>query len=285
MSRLQLRSRIFYRFFYTIILCSLIISLNVFASESGVSYGDVPSTDADIVIDAKKDDIYAKGLYMRLDRLLAPDGNDYGTRGDAYIILKEKYLCIFVDVQTTDLIEPTADLQASTPWNVESVEVFINEGNTDDNTVTVQYRIDTTGWPCVYTQTGQADYGADMVGDQFGYAAALTGTGYAVEFKIPLNTYSEGTKIGFQFQINDPNEAGQVHVMSPSSLTASSWTAELYDYITIGAPLPVETEPPQTEPEMPAEPPPATAAQTGDIMCAALVAAAAAAVIIKANKK
>jgi len=118
----------------------LLLTINVFASESGVSYGDVPSTPADNAIDAFKDDIYAKGLYMRLDRQLAPEGNDYGTRGDAYLILKDNFLCIFVDVQSTNLIEPDADLQASTPWNTESVEVFINPGNTDDNANTIQNR-------------------------------------------------------------------------------------------------------------------------------------------------
>lgn len=254
--------------------CVLLLTIGIFASESGVSYGDVPATEVDVVIDAAKDEIYAKGLYMRLDRLLAPDGNDYGTRGDAYLLLKDNFLCIFVDVQTTDLIPPDPDLQANSPWSVESVEVFINEGNTDDNANTVQYRIDTTGWPCVYTQAGQADYGHDMVGSQFGYASVITGTGYAVEYKIPLKDYAQGTKIGFQFQINDPNDAGQVHTMSQSSLTASSWTAELYDYITIGAPLPVETEPPATEAaaEAPAEEAPVViSAQTGDIVLFALL--------------
>ncbi len=275
---------------FVLILCILLLTINVFASESGVSYGDVPSTPADIAIDAVKDDIYAKGLYMRLDRQLAPEGNDYGTRGDAYLILKDNFLCIFVDVQSTNLIEPDADLQASTPWNTESVEVFINPGNTDDNANTIQYRIDTADWPCVYTQTGQADYGPDMVGSQLGYAAAITGTGYAVEFKIPLTDYAQGTKIGFQFQINDPNDEGQVWTMSQSSLTASSWTAELYDYITIGTALPVETEAPVTEAaaEAPVETaaPVTAAAQTGDIvLCAVLLGIASVITVFRAKKK
>jgi Domain of unknown function (DUF1083). len=270
-------------------LCFMLFTLSVFASESGASYGDVPSTTENITVDAVKDDIYAKGLNMTIDRLLDPAGNDYGTRGNAYLLIKDNSLYIYVDVTTTDIIEPTSDLQTSTPWNTESVEVFINEGNTDDNAVTVQYRIDTTGWPCVYTQGGQADYGADMVGDEFGYAAAITSTGYAVEFRIPLTTYSQGTKVGFQFQINDPNDAGQIQVMSRSSLTASSWTAELYDYITIGAPIVIETEAPVTE--APAQTPAAetaapTAAQTGDIaICAAIFGLAAAAAIFIASKK
>lgn len=268
-----------------LILCLFLLASGVFASGSGKSYGDVPSTPADIKIDAVKDDIYAKGLSMKIDRMLDPAASDYGTRGDAYILLKDNYLCIFIDVKTTGIIEPTSDLQASAPWSTESVEVFINEGNTDDNANTVQYRIDTTGWPCVYTQAGQADYGADMVGDKLGYAAAITGTGYAVEFKIPLKTYAQGTKIGFQFQINDPNDAGQVQVMSPSSLTASSWTAELYDYITIGAALPVETAAPVTEAAAETAPVVAAAAQTGDLaVCAAIFGLAAVAVIAFAKK-
>jgi hypothetical protein len=274
------------KFAFILMICILLLTTLISASESGVSYGDVPSTEVDAAVDAIKDDIYAKGLYMRLDRLLAPDGNDYGTRGDAWLILKDNYLCIFVDVQTTDLVEPDADLQQSSPWSVESVEVFINPGNTDDNANTIQYRIDTAGWPCVYTQTGQADYGPDMVGSQFDYAAAITAGGYAVEFKIPLTDYARGTKIGFQFQINDPNDEGQVHVMSPSSLTASSWTAELYDYITIGAALPVETEAPETEP--PAETPApveAPAAQTGEPVLISVLSVAVAAAVLMLKKK
>ena len=274
------------RFAFILITCMLLFTNMIYASESGVSYGDVPATEIDITIDAVKDDIYAKGLHMRLERLLAPDGNDYGTRGDAWLLLKDKYLCIFVAVQTTDLIEPDADLQQNSPWSVESVEVFLNPGNTDDNANTTQYRIDTAGWPCVYTQTGQADYGHDMVGSQIDYAAAITADGYDVEYKIPLTDYAQGTKIGFQIQINDPNDEGQVHVMSPSSLTASSWTAELYDYITIGAALPVETEAPDTEP--PAETPAPVitpAAQTGESIVMLMMSAALAASILIIKKK
>ncbi len=276
---------------FLMVLCILLLTTGIFASESGISYGDVPSTTADIAIDAAKDDIYAKGLYMKLDRLLDPAGNDYGTRGDAWLLLKDNSLCIFVDVQSTDLIPPDPDLQASSPWNTESVEVFINPGNTDDNAATIQYRIDTANWPCVYTQAGQADYGPDMVGSQFGYASAITGTGYAVEFKIPLTDYAQGAKIGFQFQINDPNDEGQVHTMSQSSLTASSWTAELYDYITIGAALPVETAAPETEAaaEAPAEAAaeaPAAAAQTGDVaLYAVLLGISSVVAALRAKKK
>lgn len=63
--------------------------------------------------------------------------------------------------------------------------------------------------------------------------------------------------------------------MSQSSLTASNWTAELYDYITIGAALPVETAAPVT-----------ASAQTGDIvLCAALLGIVSAIAVFRAKKK
>lgn len=269
----------------SLLLCALLFTLSVFAAEAGANYGDVPSTQTDIKIDAVKDDVYAKGLKMIIDRPLDPAAADYGTRGEGYLLFKGSDLYVFVSVTSADLIAPAADLQASTPWTTESVEVFINEGNTDDNANTMQYRIDTSGWPCVYNQAGQADYGADMVGKQIGYAAAITDTGYNVEFRIPIKNAAQGAKIGFQFQINDPNEAGQVQVMSRSSLTASSWTAELYDYITVGAPLPVETEAPATEAAVETAPA-AASAQTGDMLIyIAIFGAAAIAVITFAAKK
>ena len=287
------------------VLVLSVLAIPAFAAEAGASLGDVPQSYTDITVDAVKDDIYESGLKLDISRPLTDGQDETGTSGIGWLLYKDGWLYEYIEVTDPQLFAPDPDKQTGAPWETESVEVFVNVTNSDESTDVIQYRIDCTGWPCIYDQNGLADYGPDAVGDQFKYAyKAITG-GYALEFGIPLNV-AEGTKIGFQNQINDryDDDMSQVQWMTASSLGSSSWTAELYDYIVIGAMLtpPVEEAPAEEAPaeEAPAEEAPAAAepapvaeaapaapaaaAQTSDIASVAVIAAVAAlgcAVVLK----
>ena len=246
------------------------------------SLGDVPQSYADISVDATMDDIYNEGLKLDISRPLTEGQDETGTHGTGWLLYKDGWLYEYAEIIDPQLFDPDPDKQQNTPWETDSLELFVNTLNSDESTDIMQYRIDCQGWPCVYDQNGTADYGADAVGDQFRYAERAISGGYAVEFAVPLNV-AEGTKVGFQNQINDryDDDASQVQWMTPSSLSSSSWTAELYDYIVIGSmltPPAVETAAPAAEAAPAAAAPAAAApaAQTGDITAVSVLAAVAA---------
>jgi LPXTG-motif cell wall-anchored protein len=223
------------KFLMVSLILSLLMSIASFGAADGASLGTVPQTTADIAVDATKDDIYDKGLYLELTRPITEGQADYGTKGEAWVLFKDGILYAYVHVNDSSIETPDPAKQESSPWETESVEIFVDANNSGDVANVLQYRIDVTNWPCVYTQGGQADYGPDMVKDQFKYASKLGNNEYWLEYGIPVaGTAAAGKQVGFQFQINDRNEAGSVQVMSPSSLGSSSWTAETYDYIVVG---------------------------------------------------
>lgn len=267
----------------------MIMSVSSFASADGASLGKIPQSPVDITVDAVKDEIYDQGLFIPLTRPLTEGQNEYGTTGEAWCLFKDGMLYAFVHVIDKSIETPDPAKQASTPWETESVEIFINKDNSSDNANTMQYRIDVANWPCIYNQAGVADYGPDMVKDQMKYGAKLGTNEYWLEFGINVEgAKTAGYKFGFQFQINDRNDGGQVQVMSPSSLKASSWTAELYDYAEVGDMLVLEEEtaPAEAAPVDGAAPEaPAAAAQTSDytvvLVAAALIAMLGTALIVK----
>ncbi|MCR5264027.1 MAG: hypothetical protein K6D94_09145, partial [Clostridiales bacterium] len=202
------------------------------------SLGNVPQSYADIAVDAQKDDIYAEALVLDISRPLTDGQDETGCHGTGWLLYKDGWLYEYAEITDPQLFDPDPDKQQNTPWETDSLELFVNVKNSEDSTDVMQYRIDCQGWPCVYDQNGIADYGPEAVGDQFKYAERAINGGYAVEFAVPLNV-AEGAHVSFQNQINDryDDDQSQVQWMTPSSLNSSSWTADLYDYIVIGAML------------------------------------------------
>lgn len=258
------------------LLCTM-----AFAHTDGGLLGDVPQTSEAITVDAVKDAIYDFGLSVPITY---PNGtSDVKATANAWLLSKDGYLYVYAEIKDADVVVAPADLQTSSPWSIDSLELFINSDNSDDNAATTQYRIDNEGWPCVYDQNGRADYGPDAVGSAFMYAEVDTSAGYNVEFAVPVT----GSAVGINFQVNDVSSDGsdQTWAMVHSDVTgsgSSSWTAGDYPYITIGGStvsLPVEVveETPAADEAPAADTSAATtapaAAQTSDIIPAAVVMA------------
>lgn len=224
------------------VLMLMILCTSVVAHPDGGTLGDVPKTAEDIVVDGVKDEIYNYGLVINIDQSLT--GNPVKATAVANLLFKDGKLYVYAEIKDADVVIPDSSLQESSPWSCDSLEVFINAENSDDNTKTMQYRIDNTGWPCAYDQNGLADYGPDAAKAHFEFGEVTTGAGYNVEYAIPVSAAT----VGVNFQINDVSSDGsaQTWAMSKSAVTgegAGSWVAAEYPFITIGGSevaLPVE---------------------------------------------
>ncbi|MDD4773672.1 MAG: sugar-binding protein, partial [Eubacteriales bacterium] len=258
----------------------------VFAVEEGVSYGDVAKSPAVIVIDGEKDAAYDYALKIHQDRLHYENEPETATNGDSYILWDDGFIYVYGEITDATLVPTTEDIQSNQPWMADSLEVFLDVDN--DGVDPMQYRIDYTGRPS-FQFTDQDSYGGDASAADgiFEYAAKVTDTGYAVEFKIPHASAKIGEKIGLQLQINDmADETIRTCVFPPNSLGGGSWDVTMYDYIVL-ADAPVIEVPETAAPEAETDAAPATtpAAQTSDAAAVLLFTAAAAAVVLAASKK
>ena len=199
----------------------------------GDDYGPVAKTSETIVIDGVKDAAYSLGRPIAINR----EVSDIGTRGIGTVLWSDGFLYVFGEIRDSAMMPPDPEKQEGAPWNCDSLEVFIDQNNTGDTAGNVmQYRIDITGWPCVYNQGGLADYGQAAVGSQFEYAHKIVDGGYNVEFKIPISV-GEGAQIGIQFQINDVQDADgtqQIVLSRNGKGQSNSWEGEGYGFITLG---------------------------------------------------
>lgn len=238
--------------FLAVIVAVLILtsafSVTVFAGD-GDDYGSAPKTNAAITMDGEKDEIYNLGLTIDINR----NDNDIGTNGKATVLWADGFLYVFGEISDSAMIPPDPDKQEGSPWSCDSLEVFIDENNTGDTAGNVmQYRIDITGWPCVYNQGGLADYGPN-VGNQFEHAYKVVAGGYNTEFKIPIKI-SEGAKLGIQFQINDvQDEDGtqQIVLSKNDKGESASWAGDLYGFLTLGSLVSLPEPEPEPEPDLP----------------------------------
>lgn len=269
-------------------MVSLLTLIPVFAVAEGVSYGDVAKSPTAIVLDAEKDAAYDYALKLHQDRKGYEAEVDTATNGDSYILWADGFIYVYGEITDATIVPTTEDIGSNTPWMADSLEVFLDIDN--DGVDPMQYRIDYTGRPS-FQFTDSNSYAADasVCNGIFEYAAKVTATGYAVEFKIPHASGKIGEKVGLQLQINDmADEATRTCVFPSNSLGGNSWDVTMYDYIVL-ADAPVievaETAAPDAAVTDAAPVTVTAAAQTGDTMAILLFAVAAAAVVLASKKR
>ncbi|MCQ2431914.1 MAG: hypothetical protein MJ175_04845 [Clostridia bacterium] len=290
---------------FSVILAGVVLSAlatSVSASTDGECKAIVPKVNPAnpaIVVDGQMDAAYADfGAPVMID--LFNVGTETGTYGEAYMMWDDNGYYLFVKVYDADVQIPSEDLQMSSPWNTDSVEMFFDFGN-DHHELTQQFRVDFSGFPSYYTEGGaDSAYGAEAAAPYFDdYAAYFHNEGYNIEMRVNLTKFNvdlkEGSEIGLQLQINDmtaANESGTTAVYNmANSNDAKSWDTDLYDYVRLGAMVEtiVVEEPVAEEPAADAEAPadiapapvaPATA-DAGIVAAAAVMAIAAGVVLSK----
>lgn len=219
------------------LLAAMIVSMFTFvanAIDTGDNFGTVPIAKG-IKIDGVKDAVYANGLKVlcNTDITLTTDSTAV-----AYLVWSEGFLYVYAEVTDTQMVAIDTTAQTTSPWTVDSLEVFLQPKN--DGIVVEQYRLDPTSYKSHQVQTNKVA-GINVKGaDSDKYFEGKAGTfagGYAVEFKLPLTgAPAAGAKIGFQIQMNDiRNDKTRAVRVSPAKLLPGSWDGAKYNYITLGS--------------------------------------------------
>jgi hypothetical protein len=191
----------------TCFLLALSPAAHVFAADA-----EIPSTSAAITIDGIKDSAWLSTPQHEVANVVQGAGSKTGCSGSWRALWDSQYLYVFFDVNDSAVVGDSTSL--SDKYNDDSVEVFIDAGNTKATTYAAnhfQYRF---GWDPADPTLGTlgADHGSSLVG--IDRAFARTSTGYSVETRIPWAILypnggpSVGDLMGFEVQINDDDNGG-----------------------------------------------------------------------------
>ena len=268
-----------------VVLSSLAASVSAAADAKKVAVvPKVPSNDLIVIDGEMNDQVWADAVKVEINQLNL--GSEDGAQGTAYMLWGDNTWYLFYDVTDSDIVIPDENAQLTGPWNTDSVEMFFDFGNEHADLVQ-QFRVDTTGWLSYYTEGGADSIYGPGANEFFGgYAVEMDAAGYNVEVAVNLEKWGlkEGDAIGLQLQINDMTAANETSTTAvwnmAQSLGATSWEADLYDYVVLGGALEVPEEPAEDAPAEDA--PAATAPTTADagIVAAAAVMAIAAGVVL-----
>lgn len=158
-----------------------------------LGYLEVAETAQEPVIDAVVDPQWAQADVVPTDLQIEGTG---GASAQVRTLWREDTLYVLMDVT-----DPVIDSTGSNPWTRDSVEIYVDAGNSKAGAYTAldsQIRIGADG--AVTFGTGDAAAQAARLTS----AVATTGTGYVVEAAISLaGTGGAGTFHGLDFQVND----------------------------------------------------------------------------------
>ncbi|WP_245529018.1 endo-1,4-beta-xylanase [Beutenbergia cavernae] len=118
-----------------------------------------------------------------------------------------------------EVTDPEIDTSNSNAWEQDSVEIFLDPGNTkagaydpDDG----QYRVSATGHVSI---SGDLE----VIGDNLTSAATLTPTGYVVEASLVLDGAATSVLAGLELQVNDATDGARSSVRTWADPTGLSY--------------------------------------------------------------
>ena len=212
-------------------------------SEVRTDYGRIPAILGDIAVDAQKDALYDTAMPVKVCQY-TQSGMRTGTYAQAYVTYAGGYLYCYADVIDNNVMIPTEE-ELKNAWDCESIDFYINPKDSNDQFDVQGFRVGCTNYPSVF-----AAENADINPDFYDYEgpeqtkgyiesqARLTDTGYAVEFKIPIDL-TPGQQVGIQFMINDKYEREDGSVRASYIRGANvNWGDTWIDYgfATVGNP-------------------------------------------------
>lgn len=123
---------------------------------------------------------------------------------------------VYVRVDVTDSV---IDVSSETPWEQDSVEVFLNTSLDDSSSYQEgdgQYRVNAEGQESFGELTNQTDIDSHVF---------ETDNGYIVQMAIPWQTIEpeQGQEIGFDLQINDANTGARESIAVWNDLTGQAY--------------------------------------------------------------
>jgi len=220
------------------LLAFIMLAMPVLAVEAGGNLGKVPYTLDEIKLDGAKDEVYDLGLIIKVEKTI---NEEVTSKGTAYLLYDEDYLYAYVEV-VGDTWHPavTDDKIASGPWNLDNVEFLLDPNNSADKTKVRQHRIDAAtgaltgqiGNPATQTTNGTDKVLAAKYFD--GKLGKLDG-GYAVEYKIPVDTDKYGLNIMISDTPKEGASASNMYVPSKNAAAGApgAWKPEEYPSITL----------------------------------------------------
>ena len=201
---------------------------------------EAPKIDAD-ASDAAWDD----AVEVALDKVTSGTPEATAT---AKTLWSDGKLYVLMEVTDADI-----DLTNSNPWEKDSVEVYIDRGNTKSGQYTndiQQIRVSADGAELSFGSGASEDVQKSMVQT----AGKLVDGGYVVEMAINLGTAEAGTFEGVDFQINDAKNGARIGIRNWADPTGAGYqTASHWGVLRLLAD-PSETETPGGEdPETPGD--------------------------------
>lgn len=184
------------------------------------------------VIDGKVDAIWNKVPAMQVNKYQTAW---QGATGTAKAMWDDKNLYVLVQVSDKEL-----DKSNKNAWEQDSVEVFLDQNNEkttfyqeDDG----QYRVNFAN---------ETSFSPDGIKKGFESKVTVSGTNYTVEMKIPLTAVKpkNGTKLGFDIQINDAKSGARQSVTSWNDITGNGYQdTSVYGILNlVGKPDPKKQE-------------------------------------------
>jgi GH35 family endo-1,4-beta-xylanase len=197
----------------------------------------VPQAKDAPVIDGKKDRAWKKAATVATE--VRVEGSADGATADVSLMWDEN--AVYALFEVTD---PTLDESSANPWEEDSVEVFLNPGNTKEGgygDADGQYRVSFNN---VVTLGGNGPEAGAITS-----AAVATATGYRVEIAIALaeGQGAVGVEHGLDLQVNDATDGVRTAAHTWYDPTGQSWStnkmwgiAELVKKVKCGdQPVPV----------------------------------------------
>ncbi len=178
------------------------------------SYVDIPYSAAAPVVDGVIDDVWEDASMVTTNVLV--EGDAEGAKGDFRVLWDDTHLYVLAEVT-----DPVLDAENSNAWEQDSVEVFVDPGNTKSGAYKPsdgQYRIS-------FENLTSINGDLSVIGESLESAAVVVDGGYLVEVSIDLvgMTPEPGAFIGLEFQVNDATDGTRTAVHTWHDPTGQSY--------------------------------------------------------------
>ena len=164
-------------------------------------------------VDGEVDDVWQTAGWVRTERQVSGTG---GATAKVRTLWQGMHLYVLADVT-----DPVVDTSSASPWERDSVELFLDSGNFRNGSYRyddMQVRIDADG--TVSIGAGDEAYHLARVES----AVARTATGYRVEAALELKFYGgEGSTHGFDVQVNDASAGARTSVRTWADPTGQGY--------------------------------------------------------------
>ncbi|EXJ23430.1 Endo-1,4-beta-xylanase A precursor [Alkalibacterium sp. AK22] len=175
------------------------------ANQAYAVYG-TPEINADI------DSVWEQAPVLNMNRM--QQAHEIAASGTGRVLWDENNLYVLFEVTDGNL-----DKSANEAHEQDSVEVFINETNTDTTSYidgVGQYRVN---------YANEASFNPTRYSEGVESATRLTGSGYIVEMAIPWKNMTPEVRntIGFDIQINDARNGARHGVAAWNDYTGGGW--------------------------------------------------------------